>query len=249
MAKGRFKGWFVSYLRVSTDRQGKSDLGLEAQRKAVEDYLNGSSRILVAEFVEVESGKHDARPKLAEALAMCRRCGATLIIAKLDRLARNIAFISNLMESGVEFVAADFPQANRLTVHILAAVAEHEAISRRTKKALAAAKARGVKLGSDRGNLDPAARAKAIAASRATRLAKACQQAADLKPVIEDLRAAGATSPHQLAAGLNWRGIRTARGGLWSATQVRRVLERMDGPRQDFLMGGASAHARTLPFA
>src|SRR5919199_698488 len=191
MAKGRFKGWFVSYLQVATDRQDKSGLGLEAQRKAVEDYLNGGSRILLAEFVEVESGKHDARPKLAEALA----------------------------------------------------------ISRRTKKALAAAKARGVKLGSDRGNLDPAARAKAIAASRATRLAKARQQAADLKPVIEDLRAAGATSPHQLAAGLNRRGIRTARGGLWSATQVQRVLERMDGPRQDFLMGGASAHARTLPFA
>src|SRR5918911_4494153 len=153
MAQGRF----VSYLRVSTDRQGKSGLGLEAQRKAVEDYLNSGSRILVAEFMEVESGKHDARPKLAEALAMCRRCGATLIIAKLDRLARNIAFISNLMESGVEFVAADFSQANRLTVHILAAVAEHEAeaISRRTKKALAAAKARGVELGSNRGNLDP----------------------------------------------------------------------------------------------
>ncbi len=182
---------------------------------------------------------------------MCRLRGATLIIARLDRLARNVAFISNLMESGVEFVAADFPQANRLTVHILAAVAEHEpaAVNRRTKKALAAAKARGVKLGSNRSNLDPAVRAKAIAAGRATRMAKARQQAADLKPVIEDLRAAGATSPHQLAAGLNRRGIRTARGGLWSATQVRRVLERMDGPRQDFLMGRASAHARTLPFA
>ena len=251
MAKGRFKGWFVSYLQVATDRQDKSGFSLKAQRKAVEDYLNGGSRILLAQFVEVETGKHDARPKLAEALAMCRRCGATLIIAKLDRLARNVAFISNLMESGVEFVAADFPQANRLTVHILAAVAEHEAgaISRRTKEALAAAKARSVKLGSNRGNLDPAARAKAIAARRVARLAKARQQAADLKPVIEDLRAAGATSPHQLAAGLNRRGIRTARGGLWSATQVRRVLERMDGPRQDFLMGGASAHARTLPFA
>jgi hypothetical protein len=134
MAQGRF----VAYYRVSTDRQGRSGLGLEAQREAVRSYLDGGSWQLVEEVVEVESGKRNDRPKLAEALKLCRLHQATLIIAKLDRLARNVAFVSNLMESGVDFVAVDFPQANRLTVHILAAVAEHEAamISQRTKAAL-----------------------------------------------------------------------------------------------------------------
>src|SRR6266851_986624 len=145
-------GKFVSYLRVSTARQGISGLGLEAQREAVARYLNGGSWALVQEVVEVESGKRNDRPAIAEALRLCRLHRATLIIAKLDRLARNVHFISSLMESGVEFIAVDFPQANRLTVHILAAVAEHERelISQRTKAALAAAKARGVKLGNPR---------------------------------------------------------------------------------------------------
>src|SRR5580704_1939364 len=142
-------GNFVAYYRVSTERQGRSELGLEAQQKAVRDHLNGGNWGIVAEFTEVESGKRSDRPQLAAALAACRLRGAKLIIAKLDRLARNVHFVSGLMESGVDFVAADFPQANRLTVHILAAVAEHEAkmISERTKVALAAAKRRGVKLG------------------------------------------------------------------------------------------------------
>src|SRR5580704_1542251 len=143
---------FVAYYRVSTQRQGRSGLGLEAQQKAVRDYLNGGDWRMVGEFVEVESGRRKDRPRLAEALSMCRVHGAKLIIAKLDRLARNVAFISTLMDSGVDFEAADFPQANRLTIHILAAVAEHEArmISERTKAALAAAKRRGVKLGGHR---------------------------------------------------------------------------------------------------
>ena len=123
MAVGRF----VAYYRVSTDRQGKSGLGLEAQREAVQSYLNGGSWTLAAEVTEVESGKRNDRPELDRALGLCRLYGATLVVAKLDRLARNVAFISKLMESGVDFVAVDFPQANRLTVHILAAVAEHEA--------------------------------------------------------------------------------------------------------------------------
>src|SRR6516162_2201556 len=154
-AKLMAKGKFVAYYRVSTAKQGVSGLGLEAQRTAVLDYLNGGRWKLVGEFKEVESGKDSGRPALAKALAACRVHNATLIIAKLDRLARNVAFISNLMEAGVEFVAVDFPQANRLTVHILAAVAEHEAamISARTKAALAAARARGVKLGGDRGSI------------------------------------------------------------------------------------------------
>ena len=134
----RYTGKFVAYYRVSTQRQGRSGLGLEARQTAVRDYLNGGDWRLVAEVTEVESGKRSDRPKLAEAVKLCRLHGAALIIAKLDRLARNVAFISNLMESGVEFHAVDFPQANRLTVHILAAVAEHEAkvISERTKAAL-----------------------------------------------------------------------------------------------------------------
>src|SRR6478672_9282933 len=139
-------GRFIAYYRVSTAQQGRSGLGLDAQQAAVLAYLNGGSWALLEEFTEIESGKRSDRPQLAAALAACRLHKATLVIAKLDRLARNVAFVSALMEAGVEFVAVDFPQANRLTIHILAAVAEHEAsmISARTKAALAAAKARGV---------------------------------------------------------------------------------------------------------
>jgi DNA invertase Pin-like site-specific DNA recombinase len=152
-SSGPNNGNFVAYYRVSTQRQGRSGLGLEAQQKAVRDHLNGGNWRIVAEFTEIESGQRPGRPQLAAALKACRAVGATLIIAKLDRLARNVHFVSGLMESGVEFTAVDFPQANRLTVHILAAVAEHEAkmISERTKAALAAAKRRGVKLGGDHG--------------------------------------------------------------------------------------------------
>ena len=140
---------FVSYLRVSTDKQGASGLGLEAQRDAVSRHVAGAKGVLVAEHREIESGKRNDRPEIAAALAACRLRHASLIIVKLDRLARNVHFISGLMESGVEFVAVDIPMANRLTVHILAAVAEHERemISQRTKAALAAAKTRGVELG------------------------------------------------------------------------------------------------------
>jgi DNA invertase Pin-like site-specific DNA recombinase len=193
----------------------------------VRAHLNGGSWQLVAEVVEVESGKRNDRPKLVEALRLCRIHGATLIIAKLDRLARNVAFVSNLMESGVDFVAVDFPQANRLTVHILAAVAEHEAamISARTKAALAAAKARGVKLGGDRGHIRSVA-AKGAAASRAVRVEKANRKAADVAQIIADVQASGASSLRQIAVALNDRGIPAARGGDWSAVQVKRVLER-----------------------
>ncbi|MEE1658342.1 recombinase family protein [Microvirga sp. CF3062] len=220
-------GKFVAYFRVSTDKQGKSGLGLEAQQEAVRSYLNGGDWSLVAEVVEIESGKRNDRPKLKEALRLCRLHGATLIIAKLDRLARNVAFISNLMESGVEFTAVDFPQANRLTVYILAAVAEHEAamISTRTKAALAAAKARGTKLGGDRGNLPAVAKQGSTLGVKAIK-AKADRRAADMAEIIADLKASGAISLRQIAAGLNERGIPTARGGRWTAVQVQRVVER-----------------------
>lgn len=220
-------GAFVAYYRVSTAKQGASGLGLEAQREAVRSYLNGGSWKLVAEVTETESGKRADRPKLAEALRLCRLHGATLIIAKLDRLARNVAFVSNLMDSGVEFTAVDFPKANRLTVHILAAVAEHEAraISDRTKAALIAAKARGVRLGGDRGNL-ASVRHLGTAASVARRTAKATDRAGDVSPIIRELQASGA-SLRTVAAELTARGIPTPRGaGAWTAMGVKRAVER-----------------------
>jgi len=145
--EAQFEGKFIAYFRASTERQGQSGLGLEAQQKAVVDWLNGGGSELIESFIEVESGKHAHRPELAKALAQCRRRKAKLVIAKLDRLSRNVAFIASLMDSGVEFVAVDNPSANKLTIHILAAVAEdeRERISARTNAALAAAKARGTK--------------------------------------------------------------------------------------------------------
>ncbi len=219
-------GRFVCYYRVSTAKQGASGLGLEAQQQAVRTYLNGGNWKLLAELTEVESGKRNDRPTLAEALRLCRTRKATLLIAKLDRLARNVNFISNLMESGVEFTAVDFPQANRLTVHILAAVAEHEAlmISARTKAALQAAKARGVQLGGDRAGVIASQSPKGVAASAAVRSAKAQKHASDILPTIEAAKAAGAASLRGIADYLNEHGEAAPRGGQWSAVQVSRVL-------------------------
>jgi DNA invertase Pin-like site-specific DNA recombinase len=224
-------GNYVAYYRVSTQRQGQSGLGLEAQQQAVRTYLNGGNWRIVAEFEEVESGKRGDRPKLAEAIKACRAHGAKLIIAKLDRLARNVAFVSALMESGVEFVAVDFPDANRLTVHILAAVAEHEAkmISERTKAALAAAKARGVKLGGYRKDAHFTPEAQQAGPAAMARVA--AERAANIAPVIAELQADGATSLRAIADGLNKRGIPTANGGAWSAVQVSRVLSRQETAR------------------
>ena len=220
-------GKFISYLRVSTARQGASGLGLEAQRETVGRYLNGGRWSLVQEVMEIESGKRNDRPAIAEALRLCRLHKATLVIAKLDRLARNVHFISSLMESGVDFVACDFPEANRLTVHILAAVAEHEAvmISARTKAALAAAKARGVALGGQRGCVERMARMAAVGTTRSTEVRReiAATRRADLLPFISELKASGRTSLRDIAKGLNASGLTTARGGKWSATQVMRL--------------------------
>lgn len=217
----KHSGKWVSYLRVSTDKQGKSGLGLEAQRKAVADFLNGGRWQLLTEFVEVESGNRSDRPQLASALAACKKHKAKLVIAKLDRLARNVNFVSGLMETGVEFVAADMPFANKLTIHILAAVAEHEreAISARTKAALAAAKARGVKLGG------PKLRLAQLNGATANK-AEADRFAANTLPLIREAQKAGASSLRAIADILNARGVRTARGGKWAATQVRDILRR-----------------------
>jgi DNA invertase Pin-like site-specific DNA recombinase len=216
-------GKFVAYLRVSTARQGQSGLGLEAQRAAVMDYLNGGSWSVIKEVVEVESGSNDDRPKLAEAMALCRLHNATLVIAKLDRLSRDAHFLIGLQKAGVRFVAADMPEANEMVVGIMAVVAqaERKMISARTKAALAAAKARGTKLGTPANLRD---REKGRAISLETRQAKASNRAADLLPIITDLRASGATTLQALADGLNDRGIPTARGGKWSPVQVQRVM-------------------------
>lgn len=218
-------GKFIAYFRVSTQRQGQSGLGLEAQRAAVMAYLAGGN--LVAEFTEVESGKRNDRPQLAAALAACRKQRATLVIAKLDRLARNVAFIANLMDAGVPFIAADNPHATRLTLHIYAAIAEHEAkaISDRTRAALAAAKARGKRLGwsmPSRRQEQHRATARAVRANKG----KADLFAANVLPIVAQVRAAGITTLEGIAAALNARGIKTARGGHWHPTTVRNLLAR-----------------------
>ena len=207
---------FVAYLRVSTARQGQSGLGLEAQRSAVASFIAGRGE-LAAEFVEVESGRKNDRPQLAAALDLCRRKRAVLVIAKLDRLARSVAFISNLMESSVEFVAVDMPYANRLTLHILAAVAEHERemISQRTRAALAAAKARGTCLGNPR---IESAKASAAASQQAIKFRSGAA------PLVRSLQAGGRTL-QAVADELNARGVKTARGGQWYPSTVRGVLQ------------------------
>ena len=221
-------GKFISYLRVSTAKQGASGLGLEAQRKAVADHLSGGRWDHVREFVEIESGKRDDRPKLAEAMALCRLHGAVLLIAKLDRLSRDAHFLLGLQKAGVRFMAADMPEANEMIVGIMAVVAqaERKMISTRTKAALAAAKARGTKLGGDRGKLH-LVRDAGRAAGIAVRQARASRRAVDLAPIITELRVEGVATLVALAKGLNARGIPAARGGEWSPMQVSRVLARV----------------------
>lgn len=205
---------FVAYYRVSTDRQGASGLGLDAQRQAVARQVNGGE--LAAEFTEIESGRrHTNRPQLLAALEECRKSRAVLLIARLDRLARNVAFIANLMESGVDFIACDMPQANRLTIHILAAVAEHERemISQRTKAALAEAKRRGTRLGNPR---IEEARALATAAHRS-------RPAPEVLALMAEWRGQGKTL-RAIAGDLNRLNIRPARGRQWYASSVRNQL-------------------------
>ena len=214
---------FVSYLRVSTERQGRSGLGLEAQRASVSTYIKGAAGHLSAEMVEIESGCGTLnRPKLADAFALCRLTGAALVVAKLDRLSRDAHFLTGLLRSDVEFVSADMPHANRMTVGIMAIIAEgeREAISLRTREALAAAKARGKVLGGYRGVPPPDA---AIAA--AARTAKADRFAAQVGPVIRELRASG-MGLQAVARALTAQGVKTARGGGWTANTVKNVLAR-----------------------
>ena len=217
----------IAYYRVSTDKQGRSGLGLEAQREAIRTFLEGRGWPPFMEFTEIESGKRNDRPQLAKALEACRLYKATLVIAKLDRLARNAAFLLSLRDAGVDFVCCDMPDANRLTVGIMALVAEDEAerISARTKAALAAAKARGTALGGFKGYKPSGEdRHKALE----VRQAKARAKGTLLAPIIGELRQAGVVSLSGIAKALNDRGITTDRGSQWHPTSVARLLERLD---------------------
>jgi DNA invertase Pin-like site-specific DNA recombinase len=224
MKEGRL---YVRYCRVSTDKQGRSGLGLEAQKAAITAHLGPQDRLLEPVFVEIESGRKQDRPELAKALHWCRETGGTLIVAKLDRLARNLAFIANLMESGVGFLAADMPLVNRLTLHILAAVAEEEAraIPARTKAALAAAKARGVKLGGD-SVYRPATgpdQAQGTQAAAQARSLRAAQFRARVRPQMEALAEPG-MSLRELARKLNQAGLEGPRGKPWNHQTVKAVM-------------------------
>lgn len=219
----------VAYERVSTARQGRSGLGLEAQRTAIDAFATERSARVLARFTEVETGRKNERPELDAALNLAKLTGATLIIAKLDRLSRNAAFLLTLRDAGVRFLACDMPEANDLTVGIMALVAqqEREAISRRTKEALAAAKARGVKLGNPNG-------AKALRRSdnngqslRTTVTQNANQFAEALAPVLTEIRANGHISLRAIATELNGRGIQTRRGRQWHVSNVKCLLARV----------------------
>jgi len=234
MANGRF----VSYLRVSTSRQGRSGLGLEAQRADVERYLNGGSWKLIAEYVEVESGRRADRPELAKALAACRAHRAALVVAKVDRLARSQGFLSRVLEAGVDVRFCDLPQiegpTGKFLLQSMMSVAELEAglISARTKAALAAAKARGKKLGGLRtytGTKTPAVgTAETAAAARAARTRKAVDHARALAPIIARLDPAGSASLRAVAADLTAEGVPTPGGASqWTAAAVARLRVRL----------------------
>ena len=220
---------FIAYNRVSTEKQGRSGLGLEAQQAAAKAFVasRGASGKLLASYTEIESGKRVDRPELAKALEHARLTDGVLLIAKLDRLSRDAHFLLGLQKAGVRFTAADMPHADNFTVGIMALVAqkERESISERTKAALAAAKARGVKLGNPKGAADIAGRyqKEAVAAVKAG----ADERAKGLASTIAGIRAAGVTSANAIAAELNRQEIATPRGGKWSARSVLNVLARL----------------------
>ena len=224
----------VAYTRVSTAQQGKTGLGLEAQQTALARFAEAEGFDVIQTFTDIETGKGaDAlhrRPQLAAAIKLAARHSAPVIVAKLDRLSRNAAFLLALRDSSVRFVAVDMPEANDLTVGIMALVAqaEREAISRRTKEALAVAKTRGVKLGNPNGAAALKRAGEGGAALRAAVSANSKAFAADLAPVLQDIRAAGHSSLRAIAAQLTARGIRTRRGGNWAVGNVKVLLRMID---------------------
>jgi DNA invertase Pin-like site-specific DNA recombinase len=212
---------YIAYLRVSTERQGASGLGIDAQRSAICRYVDLCGGEVSAELVEVESGKRSERPVLEQAISLCRRKKATLLVARLDRLSRTVSFMSRLIETGVDFIAVDNPHANKFMIHVLSAFAEHERdlIAGRTRAALAAAKIRGTRLGNP--NI-ATAREQALCSIRTA----ADEFCSNVGPVILQIRASGIRSLQGIAEALEARGIRTARGGSWHPTTVRNVERR-----------------------
>jgi DNA invertase Pin-like site-specific DNA recombinase len=220
---------YVTYYRVSTERQGRSGLGLEAQKAAVAEFLRTTDGTVHTEFVEVQSGKDNDRPKLAEALKVCKLSRSTLLIAKLDRLSRNAAFLLTLQNAGVRFVACDMPDMNETVVGIMAVIAQSErkAISSRTKAALAAAKARGVRLGNP--SLQPGSKATAHVASMAAAMA-AKIRAEELRDVLNDARSKGCTTLQSAADHMNGLAFPTPRGGRWAPASVARLVAQLEKP-------------------
>ena len=220
-------GKFVLYYRVSTQRQGQSGLGLEAQQQQAMQYLQQVNGHMIQEFVEVESGRKANRPELEKAIDLCRAYNATLLVAKFDRLSRDAHFLLGLQKAGIKFIAADNPQSNQLTLGILAIVAKQEAkaISERTKAALAAAKARGLKLGGDsgyRGNKDD------LVTATEAKKAKADETAKLLEPILNRVNPDGKLSFNKVAQVLNMEGVTTLSGkGKWYPSTVKNVYHRL----------------------
>ena len=214
-------GKFVAYFRVSTTKQGIDGLGMDAQRNAIRNFLNGGDWKLLAEFAEVESGKRKDRPELIKAVALCRKEGATLLIAKLDRLARNAAFLLNLRDSGVDFIATDMPHADRFTVGVMALVAEKERdlISQRTRDGLAAARRRGIKLGNPRP-------AKALIAAHRVNTERADDYAKTMLPIVQEIRAAHVFTLRGIAQCLNARGFKTPNSKTFKPQSVKNLVDR-----------------------
>lgn len=220
------EGRFISYIRVSTQKQGRSGLGEEAQRATIQETATRNRWTVLQEFKEIESGKIDDRPQLRKALEACKRTGARLLVAKLDRLSRDVAFVAGLMKTKAEFVACDMPEANTFSIHIMSAMAEYERtlISKRTKDALQAAKARGKELGKN--NLTEEGASKGAAQSLKVRQAKANEYAQRMKPIIQELQSQG-LSLNAIAKKMMENGELTPRGGtIWTPTTAKNVLAR-----------------------
>jgi DNA invertase Pin-like site-specific DNA recombinase len=226
LSEGEPRRRYMAYYRVSTGQQGRFGFSIEAQRAAVEDYVAANPGVIVAEFSEVMSGRKDSRPELAKALSLCRVARAVLVIARLDRLSRNVEMIARLMESGLEFVAADFPQANRFTIHILAAVAEYESrlASERMKQVIAARRERGAKIGYSAGGAPRRFPPGCHAASALVRQARSKTRAEDLAPLIWKAIAEG-NSYRIIADEFNESGIAPPRRAPWTKNSIWRIAE------------------------
>ena len=220
---------YVIYYRVSTKRQGRSGLGLRGQKNAVLAFLNGSKSRIVAEYTEIESGKRDDRPQFLKAVKSAQENDATLLVAKLDRLSRDLHFVTGLQKEGIDFTACDMPDANRLTINIMAAMAqqEREMISERTKTALSAAKAKGRKLGASNRKIKKALRAGGWKNSIKTRRERALRFAENLRPKIEKLRIKEGKSRGEIVEHFNDYSVPAPMGGGWSPSQLRRVMDRL----------------------